>query len=75
MKYLTLLAIAGACMLGGCETTGTNDPKLAQAEESFTPIGTAIPRKTANAAERPTAVNKQALENDRAMGAANRDGR
>ena len=75
MKYLTLLTIAGACMLGGCETTSPADATLAQADDSYTPIGTAIPRKTVNKAERTTKVDMKELENARTMGASARGGR
>jgi hypothetical protein len=73
MKFFTLLAFAGVVVLGGCASTNL-DGASAKAEESYTPIGTLIARKSPNRAERPTQMDTQALENDRTMGGANTDG-
>lgn len=69
MKCFTLVTLAGALMLGGCVSTNQNpNDASAKAEDNYIPIGTFIPRKSANPAERATVVDKQALENDRTMG-------
>lgn len=73
MKRLTLIALAGAVILTGC--AGTPHSKGELAEESYTPTGTAIPRKGPSRMDNITIVDKQSLENDRDMGSANRDGR
>lgn len=73
MKSLTLLALAGALLLGGCATGGQNT--VASADESYTPTGTAIPRKNPQRVDMNTIVDKQSMENDRTMGNNNLDGR
>jgi hypothetical protein len=72
MKWFTLAACAGLIGLAGC-VTNPND-STASNEESYTPTGTAIPRKTPNRADMNAVVNPQQLENERTMGSANRDG-
>ncbi len=72
MKFLTLLTVPVAILLGGCASTG---PSTASAdEESYTPTGTLIPRKGLSRADMPSVPDKQSMENDRAMGRANVDG-
>ena len=69
MKCFTLVALASATMLIGCATTHS-DGTSAKAEDNYVPIGTLIARKSPNAADDVTVVDKQALENDRTMGSA-----
>lgn len=71
MKFFNLAAMAGAVMLIGCASTNQNsDSRTTKAEENYVPIGTLIGRKSPNAADGTTVVDKQALENDRTMGSA-----
>jgi hypothetical protein len=75
MKCFTLVTLASAIMLGGCASTNQSpNGASARSEDSYIPLGTLIARKTPNRAERSTEVDKQALENERIMGGANRDG-
>lgn len=69
MKCFRLVTLAGALMLGGCASTNPHpNDASAKAEDNYIPIGTFIPRKSANPADGPVIANKQALENDRTMG-------
>ena len=61
-------------MLGGCaSTTESAADKLARTANTNIPTGTLIPRKNANRSAGPAIVDKQALDNERAMGSAARD--
>jgi len=74
MKFFTLITLAGSLMLGGCASTNESAAdKLARTADTNTPTGTLIPRKNANRSAGPTIVDKQALDNERAMGGSNRD--
>ena len=73
LTLLTLMSLAGAVMLGGC-AGATHNRDGALADESYTPTGTAIPRKAPSRMDNITVVDKQSLENDRTMGSANQDG-
>ena len=71
MKYLSLpaLVLGLAFGLAGCATeTPATGEKLAR-EEAYAPVGTFIPRKngTGLGAAPVTAVDKNAVENARAM--------
>lgn len=66
MKCLTLAILAGAVMLCGCASTNTSPDQ--EASNSYTPLGSIIPRKSPSRADNITVVDKQALENDRIMG-------
>lgn len=71
MKFFTLMALAGTLMLSGCASTNESAAdKLARTADSNIPTGTLIPRKNANRSAGPAIVDKQALDNERAMGSA-----
>lgn len=70
MRCFTLAILAGAVMLSGCASTNT----IPDREESYTPLGSMIPRKGPSRADNTTIADKQALENDRTMGGTNLNG-
>ena len=73
MKLLSVVTVAGVVMMSGCAGPRPDGQSVTM-EESYAPTGTLIPRKNPNRADMPSIPDKQALENDRTMGAANQDG-
>jgi PBP1b-binding outer membrane lipoprotein LpoB len=68
MKRITLGLLAGAVLLTGCANTNPSGENTV-AEQTYTPTGTYIARKGPSKGD-VSIVDKQALENDRAMGNA-----
>ena len=67
MKFFPLFILASAVVLGGCSTTPqTSGQTASAADESYVPLGSAIPRKRSATAEDKT-VNLQQLQNERDM--------
>ena len=67
MKWFMLAALAAAASLSGCASNNPNG-EVVRSEESYTPLGTLIARKSPSRSDGVTIVDKQSLENDRAMG-------
>jgi hypothetical protein len=77
MKFLPLLTLGSAILLGGCASTDNGEkPAAVRGEESYVPLGSNIPKKGPRRTEDQTA-DMQKLENDRIMnnGVANGGGR
>jgi hypothetical protein len=68
MKSFTLLAASALVLLGGCASENPAGQQTAAADNSYTPVGTYIPRKAPSRADNVSVVDKQALENDRTVG-------
>jgi hypothetical protein len=72
MKKMILTTAAAIAVLGGCSSDGTST--LAERDAVYTPTGTIIPRKTNQAPDHVTIVDKQSLENDRTTGNGTNNG-
>ena len=66
MKFLSLVVLGSAILLGGCASTGTSEKTAAVAEESYVTLGSSIPKKNGKRAEEKT-IDLQQLENERTM--------
>lgn len=67
MKFLPLLILGSAILLGGCASTENGAKTAAVADgDSYVALGSNIPKKGSKRAEDKT-VNLQQLENDRVM--------
>lgn len=66
MKFLPLLVIGSALIIGGCASpeSGTKTAAAASDGESYVALGSNIPKKGARRAEDKT-MNLQQMENDR----------
>ena len=69
MKQTMLLLIAGAALLAGCATEGTQDgAQRASSEETYVPTGSSIARRNVDRASAVKGVSKEDVENSRMMG-------
>jgi hypothetical protein len=77
MKQLCLLAVIVASVSGCASTPGQSDiAKGERVADAYVPVGTMIPRKKVEHGAAPASVvDKQAMENERAMGARTLNGR
>ncbi len=75
MNVCTLLAASAIVLLAGCAADNPGGRQTASADNSYTPVGTYIPRKAPSRADNVSVVDKQALENDRTMGNATLGGK
>lgn len=73
MKLLPLIILGSAMMIGGCASTATTDgDKIASAgEESYTPLGSIIPKKGPKGVGDNKSADLQQLENARIMNNGN----
>lgn len=67
MKFLSLLALCCAAILGGCASTGNADQAATAADrDTYIALGSNIPKKKSRRGEEK-AVDLQQLENERIM--------
>ena len=77
MKQLCLLAVVAASISACASTPGQGEiAKGERVADAYVPVGTMIPRKKVEHGAAPASVaDKQAMENERAMGARTLNGR
>jgi hypothetical protein len=76
MKELCLLAVVVASIAGCASTPMGEISKGERVADAYVPVGTMIPRKKVEHGAAPASVvDKQAMENERAMGARTLNGR
>lgn len=77
MKELCLLAVVVASLTGCASTQGMGETaKGERLADAYVPVGTMIPRKKVEHGAAPSSVvDKQAMENERAMGARTLNGK
>ena len=74
MKCFSLAILASAVMLCGCASTYDSSNLQTAKAESYTPLGTIIPRKNPSRMDNNTIIDQRALENDRTMGSGTNNG-
>ena len=67
MKFLPLLMLGSAVLLGGCASTENNTKSTTVADSGYVGLGSNIPKKGGQRSSEDKALDLQQLENQRTM--------